>query len=145
MANKNNRAEKYIYACMHAKSLQLCPTLCDPMDCSLSGSSVHGIFQVRILEWVAISFSRRSSWPRDQTCNSYVSCIGRWVLYHRHHLGSTLPPKYIYMLHIIYLTKQLDAFTKIISAELSKLKANAFPFKRSRKQLTKRFKATYAS
>ena len=131
-------------ACSVAQS---CPTLCDPMDCSLSGSSVHGIFQVRILEWVAISFSRRSSRPRDQTCNSYVSCIGRWVLYHRHHLGSTLPPKYIYiyMLHIIYLTKQLDAFTKIISAELSKLKANAFPFKRSRKQLTKLFKATYAS
>ena len=40
-------------------------TLCDPMDCSLPGSYVHGIFQARILEWVAISFSRRSSWPRD--------------------------------------------------------------------------------
>ena len=40
---------------------QLCPTLCDPMDCSLPGSSVHGILQVRILEWVAISFSRGSS------------------------------------------------------------------------------------
>ena len=46
--------------------------LCDPMDCSLPGSSVHGIFQVRLLEWAAISFSRRSSWPRDQTL---VSCI----------------------------------------------------------------------
>ena len=44
---------------------QLCPTLCDPMDCSLPGFSVHGIFQARLLEWVAISFSRRSSWPRD--------------------------------------------------------------------------------
>ena len=44
-----------------------CPTLCDPMDCSLPGISVHGIFQARILEWVAISFSRRSSWPRDWT------------------------------------------------------------------------------
>ena len=51
---------------------QLCPTLCDPVDCSLSGSSVHGILQVRILEWVAISFSRGSSWPRDWT---QVSCI----------------------------------------------------------------------
>ena len=40
---------------------QLCPTLCDPMDCSLLGSSVHGIFQARVLEWVAISFSRGSS------------------------------------------------------------------------------------
>ena len=37
--------------------VQLCPTLCDPMDCSLPGSSIHGIFQARILEWVAISFS----------------------------------------------------------------------------------------
>ena len=49
------------------------------MDSSLPGSSVHGIFQLRILEWVAISCSRGSSWPRDQTC---VSCIGRWILYH---------------------------------------------------------------
>ena len=51
---------------------QLCPTLCDPMDCSLPGSSVHGIFQARILEWVAISFSRGSSRPRDRT---RVFCI----------------------------------------------------------------------
>ena len=51
---------------------QLCPTLCDPMDCSLSGSSVHGIFQARVLEWITISFSRGSSWPRNQTP---VSCI----------------------------------------------------------------------
>ena len=48
-----------------------CPTLCDPMDCSPSGSTVHGIFQAIILEWVAISFSRGSSQPRDQT---RVSC-----------------------------------------------------------------------
>ena len=46
---------------------QSCPTLCDPTDCSLLCSSVHGIFQARVLEWVAISFSRGSSWPRDQT------------------------------------------------------------------------------
>ena len=42
-----------------------CPTLCDPIDCSLPGSSIHGIFQTRILEWVAISFSRGSSPRRD--------------------------------------------------------------------------------
>ena len=47
---------------------QSCPTLCDPMDCSLPGTSIHGIIQARILEWVAISFSRGSSWPRDWTC-----------------------------------------------------------------------------
>ena len=52
--------------------VQSCPTLCDPMDCSPPGSSVHGILQVRILEWVTISFSRGSSQPRDQ---NQVSCI----------------------------------------------------------------------
>ena len=46
---------------------QSCLTLCDPMDCSLPGSSIHGIFQTRVLEWVAISFSRESSQPRDRT------------------------------------------------------------------------------
>ena len=51
----------YIYtALVHAKSLQLCPTLCNPMDCSLSGSSVHGILQAKVLEWVAMSSSRGS-------------------------------------------------------------------------------------
>ena len=51
---------------------QPCPTLCDPMDCSLPGSSLHGILQARILEWVAISFSRGSSQPRDQTPASHI-------------------------------------------------------------------------
>ena len=48
-------------------SRSVCPTLSGPMDCSLPGFSVHGILQARILEWVTISFSRESSWPRDQT------------------------------------------------------------------------------
>ena len=52
---------------------------------SLPGSSVHGIFQARILEWVAISFSRKSSWPSDQTQASFIA---RWVLYHQRHLES---------------------------------------------------------
>ena len=52
---------------------QSCLTLCDPMDCSLPGSSVHEIFQARILEWVAISFSRGSSRPRDQTWVSHIA------------------------------------------------------------------------
>ena len=51
---------------------QSCPTLCDPMDCSPPGSSVHGILQARILEWAAIPSSRGSSWPRNWT---WVSCI----------------------------------------------------------------------
>ena len=60
---------------------QLCPTLCDPMDCSLSGSSAPGIFQARILEWVAISFSRRSSWPKDWTQVSHIvgRCFTVWA------------------------------------------------------------------
>ena len=60
---------------------QLCLTLCDPMDCSLPGSSNHGIFQERILEWVAISFSRRSSQPRDQIQVSRIvgRCFTVWA------------------------------------------------------------------
>ena len=53
---------------------QSCLTLCDPMDCSLPGSSVHGIFQAR-MEWVVSSYSRGSSWPKDGTCITCVSCI----------------------------------------------------------------------
>ena len=67
---------------------QSCPTLCDPMDCSLPGSSVHGIFQAIVLEWIAISFSRGSSQPRDRT---QASCIaGRFFncLSHQRHLGT---------------------------------------------------------
>ena len=58
---------------------QSCLILCDPMACSPRGSSVHGILQARILEWITILFSRRSSWPRDQT---QVSCIaGRFFTF----------------------------------------------------------------
>ena len=56
-----------------------CVCLCDPMGCSPPSSSLHGVFQASIPEWVTISFSRGSSWHRDRT---RVSCIGRWVLYH---------------------------------------------------------------
>ena len=62
--------------CLVTKS---CPTLRDPMNCSLPGSSIHGISQARILEWVAIFFSRGSSWPRDWI---HISCFGRQNLYH---------------------------------------------------------------
>ena len=66
----------HVRACSVAKS---CLTLCDPMVCSTPGSSDRGILQAKILEWVTISFSRRSSWPRDRTC---ISCISKWTLYH---------------------------------------------------------------
>ena len=71
------RASVCVLSCSDAS------TLCNPVGCSLPGSSVHGIFQSRMLEWIAISFFRGSSWPRDQTRVSWVSCIGRWILYHR--------------------------------------------------------------
>ena len=60
-----------------------------PMDCSPPGSSIHGdSVQASILQWVAMPSSMGSSQSRDQTHVSYVSCIGKWVLYHYHHLGS---------------------------------------------------------
>ena len=65
----------------HDKLLSLVQ-LCKHMDCSPPGSSVHRILQARILGWAAMPFSKGSSQPRDQTCISYVSCIGRQVLYH---------------------------------------------------------------
>ena len=89
------------YVQVHAKSFQSCPTLCDLVDCIPPGSSVHGILQARILEWVAMPSSRGSSQPRGQTCVSCFSCIGRQVLYHQRHLGS---PIIKYILYIIYTT-----------------------------------------
>ena len=70
---KMNHAEK---ACMHVLS----PTLCNPLDCGPSGSSVHGILHARILGQVATASSRGFSWPRHGTNVSYVSCTGRWIL-----------------------------------------------------------------
>ena len=67
---------RFFCICVH-----LHPTLCYPMDCSPPGSSVRVISQARILEWVAISFSRGSSQPRNQTQVSRVFCTGRWILY----------------------------------------------------------------
>ena len=67
--------DKFHWEKKESEVAQSCPTLCDPMDCSLPGSSVHGIFQARILKWVAISFSRRSFRPRDRTRVSRI--VGR--------------------------------------------------------------------
>ena len=77
-------------ACVRAKLLQSCLTLCNHMglDYSLSGSSVHGILQASILEWVAMPSSKGFSQPRSRTHMLYVSYIGRWDLYHQHYLGS---------------------------------------------------------
>ena len=62
--------------CLVAES---CLSLCDPMDCSQPGTSVHGTSQAGLLKWVAIPFSRGFSWSRYQTC---ISCTGRWIIYH---------------------------------------------------------------
>ena len=74
-------------ASLRARLLQLCLALCNAVDCSLPGSSVLGILQAGILEWVAVPSSRGASRPRDGTL---LSCVGRQVLYHYYHLGS--PP-----------------------------------------------------
>ena len=65
---------------------QSCPALYNPMDCSLRGSSIHGMFQATVLEWVAISFSRGSSPPRNRT---RVSRIASRCFYHLSHEGSS--------------------------------------------------------
>ena len=89
------------YSCLSewvSEVAQSCPTLCNPMDCSLQGSSVHGIFQATVLKWIAISFSRGSSQPRDWTWVSRI--VGRrftiWttregVLFQDHHIAWQIP------------------------------------------------------
>ena len=74
----------YIYTCAW-QLLQSCLTFWDPMDCSPPGSSVYGIFQAKLVEWVAMPSSRASFWPRDWICISCVSCVAggfftRWVI-----------------------------------------------------------------
>ena len=71
-----------VCVCMLSHSVKSYPTLCNPMDCSPPGSSVHGISQARILVWVAMISSRGSSWPWDWTHVSCVPCIDRQILYH---------------------------------------------------------------
>ena len=73
--------------CCHSVT-QSRPTLCSPKDCSPPGSSVYGIIQARILQWVAMPSSRGFSKPRNQTSISQVSCIGRQVLWHQRHQRS---------------------------------------------------------
>ena len=86
-------------ACMSTKSLQLCSTLCDPMDFSLLGSSVHGILQARILEWVAIASSMGSSQPRDRNHVYYISCFDLQMGY----LLLVTPGKPLLAVHFIFI------------------------------------------
>ena len=93
-----------------------CPTLWDPLDCSPPGSSVRGILQARTLEYVAVPSSRGSSWPRDQTHVSYVSCIGRCVIYNFYHLGSPGGPRVglLYAVHQRFNLSAMDVLSGII-------------------------------
>ena len=82
----------YLYVCG-----QSYPTLCGPRDCSLPGSSVHGIFQARMLEWVATSYSRRSAQPRHWACSLVLPALAAEFL-------PLVPPgKHIYIYSHIYL------------------------------------------
>ena len=103
---------KTLYTCVcMCVCTQLCPTLCDPMDCNLPDSSVHGIFQARLLEWVAISSSRGFSQLRDQT---HVSYIGRQILYQLHCMGSP----YIYMTVYKYICMYICIYTRFMDHSL---------------------------
>ena len=82
---KHSQVKKTTTIYLHAQSLQLCLTLCDPIDCGPLGFSVREILQARILEWVAISSSVGSSQPKDR---AHISCIGRRILLPLSHLGS---------------------------------------------------------
>ena len=92
--------------CYHSVVAQLCPTLCNPMDCSLPGSSVRGIHQARILEWVVISFSRRSFPPRDRT---RVSCIANGLFV------SEPPRKPWSQLVLLYFSRYCTVRLKMLS------------------------------
>ena len=91
---------------------QSCPTLCDPMVWSLTGSSVHVIFQARILEWVVISFSGRSSRPRNQTWVSHIACrlFTIWAI--REALNLNLLPTSSLSLSVLHSSEQ-DIYTPI--------------------------------
>ena len=91
---RGSRGEALRYRSQHACLLSHFSRvrLCDPIDCSPPGSSVQGIFQARILEWVAMPSSRRIFQTQDPTSASYISCVGRQVLHHWCHLGSPQPP-----------------------------------------------------
>ena len=80
--NKLSKAKQPLIGKTEGAVAQSCLILCDPMDCSPPGSSVHGISQARILEWIAMPSSRGSSQPRDRTLVFCGSCISRWILYH---------------------------------------------------------------
>ena len=94
------RTEQNLYVCVCVCAcVHMCSVVSDPKDSSPPGSSVCRIFQARILEWVAISSSRESSQPRDQTCVSCISCIGRRILFTRATREATWSEKNLTIIH----------------------------------------------
>ena len=97
---------------------QSCPTLCDPIDCSTTGSSVHGILQARILEWAAMPFSRGSSQPRDQTQGSclagrfFTIWVSREAIYYMY-IICVYQAHSIYNMFNIYDTYNIYEYTHI--------------------------------
>ena len=82
--------EKWVYWASAMLSHQSCPTLCDPLDSNPPCSSVHGIFQARILEWLAISFFRASSQPRNKPASPVSPALQEtWILYPLSHRESS--------------------------------------------------------
>ena len=75
---RNTKILRYLAACMHAQSVQSCPTLCDSTDCSPSGSSVHRILQVRTLEWTDMPSSRGSSQLGDHIAGRFLMDSFHW-------------------------------------------------------------------
>ena len=108
----NWKIEFYICVCSVTQS---CLTLFGSMDYSLPGSSVYGIFQARILEQVAISYSMGSSYPKDRTWVCCVSCIGRRILYHQCHLGSPLHIHCIIYVCVLSLFSHVHLFVTLWS------------------------------
>ena len=99
-------------ACVHAKLIQWCSALWNPMDCSLPGFSVCGILQARILEWLAMPFSRVSSWPRDWTHISWGSCIaGRFFT------AEPLRKPTLYYITVLFFHFLIDTTSPIIFSD----------------------------
>ena len=101
-------------ACMH---IQSCPTLCDPVNHSLLGFSVCGVFQARILEWGDISYSRGSSGPKDRTCVSCISRTGKQILYTESPVKLPLRPQlFTNLSYMITLLKTVPKWPSTILA-----------------------------
>ena len=99
---------------------QSCPTLCNPMDCSLPGSSLHGIFQAIVLEWIAISFSRGSSQPRDWTWVSrFVDrCFPIWAM----RKIKRIQIKNEFFQILVWVLKKVSLFVKRFYSSVCKMK-----------------------